>query len=162
MELTEQEIEMFEKAEEIQEEMRAFVQNQRDTHNYNYLIVPVFVFNDYGVCQKCGKHLHSKFCPEDGGEAPPTREGHLSFCGLSDFDRDHYRYVYLPTSDHLAEMVTDSATSAVSVAERFGNFCASLRKITFNAFASRRQLWLLFVMKEKYGKMWDGEAWYNA
>ena len=28
-----------------------------------------------------------------------------------------------------------------------------------NAFDSGEQLWLAFVMKEKYGKVWDGENW---
>jgi hypothetical protein len=26
-------------------------------------------------------------------------------------------------------------------------------------FASSEQLWLAFVMEEKYGKIWNGEGW---
>jgi hypothetical protein len=29
----------------------------------------------------------------------------------------------------------------------------------FNEFSSMEQLWLAFVMREKYGKKWDGKEW---
>ncbi len=33
---------------------------------------------------------------------------------------------------------------------------------TINCFSSMEQLWLAFVMKEKYDKTWNGTEWHNG
>ncbi len=43
--------------------------------------------------------------------------------------------------------------SAITAIQRHFNIAKS--------FTSMEQLWLAFVMKEKYNKVWDGEEWIN-
>lgn len=68
------------------------------------------------------------------------------------------RHVWLPRQDQLQEMLNwslDDSTLGMS------DFLYRLEgKATIcSQFASWEQLWLAFVMKEKYGKTWDGEEW---
>jgi hypothetical protein len=59
-------------------------------------------------------------------------------------------WVWLPRQDQLQEML--------------GKPNATLQKFIAwyelaDQFNSMEKLWLVFVMKEKYGKKWDGKAW---
>jgi len=66
----------------------------------------------------------------------------------------------LERQDQLQEMVDNNTTPAKNLAKEFGDWCFALPLTIPNAFASMEQLWLAFVMKEKYNKIWDGEDWH--
>lgn len=68
--------------------------------------------------------------------------------------------------DQLQEMITDNLHNMV---HKFFNFCMNydrnLEEYKFytdvKQFTSMEQLWLAFVMKEKYNKLWNGKEWIN-
>ena len=68
--------------------------------------------------------------------------------------------VWLPRQDQLQDMLL---YTPVRFAERFYNFLRYLITYDWEQWKvvcfSMEQLWLAFVMKEKYGKVWDGETW---
>ena len=70
--------------------------------------------------------------------------------------------IWLPRQDQLQEMV-DLGGGAKELALFFGWFCSpkeSFHQTVYVAkFKTMEQLWLAFVMKEKYNKIWDGEGW---
>ena len=73
------------------------------------------------------------------------------------------RAIWLPRQDQLQDMLawknisiicselTDFACSPESYEPYLGSFVQK--------WGSMEQLWLAFVMKEKYNKVWDGEEW---
>ena len=65
---------------------------------------------------------------------------------------------WLPRQDQLQEMVLNPPNTLCSdiptMVRLFGVFLA-----VHPQFNSMEQLWLAFVMKEKYNKTWDGESW---
>ena len=61
--------------------------------------------------------------------------------------------IWLPRQDQLQEMVDISDWRFKLVN------CASFLADNFGSFATMEQLWLAFVMKEKYHKIWNGEDW---
>ena len=74
--------------------------------------------------------------------------------------------IWLPRQDQLQEMIDRSILNETSLAlaKRFGKWLEN------NSFIgsclteivrknSMEQLWLAFVMKEKYNKTWNGEDW---
>ena len=72
----------------------------------------------------------------------------------------------LERQDRLQEMIV--STSNRNKAEEFGNWVASLHNGWYPNFDvaspefpnwSMEELWLAFVMKGKYGKVWTGEKW---
>lgn len=68
-------------------------------------------------------------------------------------------YVWLPRQDELQEMVNDKSVPwpAVTLARRFLRFIESWQILTH--IPSMEQLWLAFVMKEKWGKVWVNDDW---
>jgi len=68
-----------------------------------------------------------------------------------------YKSIWLPRQDQLQEMVTDKGYFRFSLIELFYRFCMNTLNIL--RFTSMEQLWLAFVMKTKYNKIWDGEDW---
>ena len=74
--------------------------------------------------------------------------------------------VWLPRQDQLQEMVIDiidcSSHSATANLINFGTRLQQFVKDDYDywmQFTSMEQLWLAFVMKEKYNKTWNGEKW---
>lgn len=74
--------------------------------------------------------------------------------------------VWLPRQDQLQEMVRSETTigtatakpeSSWQLSQRFWNWLWSKEEIVSDK--SMEQLWLAFVMKEKYGKVWNGDFW---
>ena len=68
-------------------------------------------------------------------------------------------YVWLPRQDELQEMVNDKSAlwPTVTLARRFLQFIESWQDLTH--IPSMEQLWLAFVMKEKWGKVWVNGDW---
>ena len=66
-----------------------------------------------------------------------------------------YNYIWLPRQDQLQEMYLDGISEDRFVTlDRFLNFVDS-----GNRGWSFEQLWLAFVMKEKFNKTWNGKEW---
>ena len=65
--------------------------------------------------------------------------------------------IWLPRQDQLQEMVVVLDSEMPSWALVLGMFVAFLKDPSL--CCSMEQLWLAFVMKEKYGKVWDGGKW---
>ena len=81
-------------------------------------------------------------------------------------------YIWLPRQDQLQEMVLPVLKEKhnkiydLKAMNRQANwfwalFSLWMQKDEFQS-NSMEQLWLAFVMKEKYGKTWSGEDWVNA
>ena len=64
--------------------------------------------------------------------------------------------IWLPRQDQLQEMVNLEPTPLLL--SRFHGWFKN-EVINRKCLESMEQLWLAFVMKEKYGKTWDGETW---
>lgn len=72
--------------------------------------------------------------------------------------------IWLPRQDQLQEMIKSEDENLVEFRERiicgFSAWCEVLRMTNdFRDYLSMEQLWLAFVMKEKYNKVWNGEDW---
>jgi len=63
--------------------------------------------------------------------------------------------IWLPRQDQLQEMVEGT------IYEKLGKLYREIVAMDFYPCDSAEQLWLAFVMREKYGKVWDGEKWVN-
>ena len=102
------------------------------------------------------------------------------------------RYVWLPTQSQLQEMVLEKKQTTLlepvaKLCLEFDEFihpdnyclhgdnresgmfnheycqeCVVKGNLLFQQFTSMEQLWLAFVMKEKFNKTWNGEAWVNG
>ncbi len=75
-------------------------------------------------------------------------------------------YIWLPRQDDLQKMVADtidcpshsSCAIFINVGHRMHQWCDEAWDYWMR-FTSMEQLWLAFVMKEKYNKVWNGEEW---
>lgn len=79
----------------------------------------------------------------------PTENDRINHMEIDDY--------WLPRQDQLQEMITDNGYFRFSLIELFYRFCMNMMDIL--RFTSMEQLWLAFVMKTKYNKIWDGEDW---
>ena len=81
---------------------------------------------------------------------------------LSDNNQERYleKLIWIPRQDQLQEVIKDCVGSARELANMFHPF---INETPWNQIYplrnSMEQLWLAFVMKEKYGKIWDNERW---
>ena len=80
-------------------------------------------------------------------------------------DRD--MYIHAPTQDELQD-IYDAPTISILICEfytfvfgdQFGTKEEKAETMEYSGiFRSMEQLWLGFVMQEKYGKQWDGKKW---
>ena len=65
---------------------------------------------------------------------------------------------WLPRQDQLQEMVYKEQTAQGKLCY-FHDWIGLVDKWHFKKDMSMEQLWLAFVMKEKYNKTWDGSEW---
>jgi len=63
--------------------------------------------------------------------------------------------VWLPRQDQLQDMITDRPMSGLLLDFRD----SALAFLWGDGLDSMEQLWVAFVMKEKYNKVWNGEGW---
>jgi len=70
----------------------------------------------------------------------------------------HRNNIWLPRQDQLQEMVSSrNAYNLMLIFELwYDKHCGDDSEYEYG---SMEQLWLAFVMKEKYQKQWDGEKW---
>lgn len=64
--------------------------------------------------------------------------------------------IWLPRQDDLQKMVLDNPFGLII---KLYTFCNKREMPYWELIASMEQLWLAFVMKEKYQKTWDGKEW---
>lgn len=85
------------------------------------------------------------------------------------------RYVWLPRQDQLQEIMADYIAKEQEMVKTRTDLMQAFLDFTHwlgtqyykreyvclptNVFSSGEQLWLAFVMKEIYNKVWDGEEW---
>ena len=70
--------------------------------------------------------------------------------------------VWLPRQDQLQEVLPGWGSSPsyhIIVLNLLAGSVMNEEYYYFRYFTSMEQLWLAFVMKEKYNKNWDGEDW---
>jgi len=75
--------------------------------------------------------------------------------------KDRQRYIkenciYLPTQEQLQEMIEAGCVAKLLQLVEFTRTKAFYRS---RSFESLNELWLAFVMHEKYNKIWTGEKW---
>lgn len=70
-----------------------------------------------------------------------------------------YTACQLERQDQLQEMVIDKSISGMGLCYDMWKFIESTKGRSWLLGYSMEQLWLAFVMKEKYNKVWDGEKW---
>ncbi len=84
--------------------------------------------------------------------------------GWTTSERKNFDGVWLPRQDQLQGIVEKHKRQG-HIEQRFHEFCKSLpehdknRIYYLNLGWSMEQLWLAFVMKEKFNKTWDGKEW---
>lgn len=67
-----------------------------------------------------------------------------------------HHVVWLPRQDQLPEMVFGSEVISTGIVQSLWEFCRENSSVPLD---SMEQLWLAFVMKEKFGKTWAGDKW---
>jgi len=71
----------------------------------------------------------------------------------------HGRLIWLPRQDQLQEMLHCSIGEGMNrLWAYFPEWFCKIGAVEYSK-SSWEQLWLAFVMKEKYGKVWNGEGW---
>jgi len=148
-------IKMCEKAEKIQKfwrDKKSHIEDimyiNEDNERLLVLKEPIFHLSEYA--DKKREHI----CFEQYGLFPIP---------LTKFDKDpFYRYddenlniIWLPRQDQLQEMVGLTALEPNIFV--LMNFSRELYNVKEKF--SWEQLWLAFVMKEKYNKIWNGKEW---
>jgi len=147
MDKTEQYIKMCEKAEEIQD---CSWGNEGD---YFYKRDGI----GYGLWLVCKVEYGSLWCSGQRMNEAPFNGKLVQFMAPGN-------YIWLPRQDQLQEMVGDAPYSNIKNA--MWSILDDLHKYAFtpnifNEFipTTMEQLWLAFVMKEKYNQIWNGEKW---
>ena len=71
----------------------------------------------------------------------------------------HGRLIWLPRQDQLQEMLHCSIGEGMNrLWAYFHEWFCKIGAVEYSK-SSWEQLWLAFVMKEKYGKVWNGDDW---
>ena len=90
-------------------------------------------------------------------KALELKEFKEEFCSGAGKVCTYNKSTWLPSQDDLQKMVFDK--SAFRTSAIFWNFCISKSSVIDGNTYSMEQLWLAFVMKEKYNKVWNGKDW---
>ena len=112
------------------------------------------------------KYLDEKYCSVCGKELVPND----SIPEINDYEENGaFKCIWLPRQDQLQEMVWEyivdndplrgecvKSQKPELLSNRFNKYV--MRSIR-PRFDSMEQLWLAFVMKEKFGKIWNGKDW---
>jgi len=146
MDTTETNIKMCEKAEEIQEQYDC-----TEKHNIRLCLA---CKTEWGNCYEHTEYLS---CNSELGGRP--------FPVVAVKNVEH-KPIWLPRQDQLQEMVgeyPDCFHKFNNWLESWQGFEDDKAKTEYvGQFNSMEQLWLAFVMKERYNKVWNGEDWVKA
>jgi hypothetical protein len=81
------------------------------------------------------------------------KDGEESWCHKDNFKDE---FLYIPTQEQLQEMIDLSGWHNILVALIYWYQDANIKEKDIN---SLNELWLAFVMHEKYNKIWTGKKW---
>lgn len=160
MDTSKEYIKMCEKAEEIQEILDCLyyrIQNvfavrekrKQCIHEEDKLFIPYSYDKLY--CERCGKKLEEYEATYiDTYRTKPFA-----------IDKEIKKFIWLPRQDQLQEMVKSKAFSYYHLwCKMYQYFSCSENPYGVKiGLMSMEQLWLAFVMREKYHKTWNGEDW---
>ncbi len=107
-----------------------------------------------GYCTDSGVYGHGI----DGGDNCRYASYYTKKGNWLEFKADH---IWLPRQDQLQDMghVSEIHPPFLEL-ERWHTWAADKGNLEYwDSFTSMEQLWLAFVMKEKYDKVWDGSDW---
>ena len=152
MDTSKEYIKMCEKAEEIQEMLdnsyytienvfAVRAKRKQCIHEEEKLFIPYSYDKVY--CERCGKKL------EEYETEYIATYSQKPFHLLND---EVQKFIWLPRQDQLQQMI---AKFYLLPFNTFHKFCIK-NQVEFN---SMEQLWLTFVMWQKYHKIWNGEDW---
>ncbi len=159
MDTSKEYIKMCEKANEVQSVLsnNEGYGGKIDKNNNNEPYPTAWVYNREPQCSNCERHLKSDFCPDCGGLAQVNVSGEICKGGPCLDDIDNSIVVWLPRQDQLQGMVfKDMFTDIFHCIKIFAN---TDKTLWYKDITSMEQLWLAFVMKEKYNKVWNGKKW---
>ena len=93
-------------------------------------------------------------------DAPFGKQTNLCLCGEYLFYNvgGEDKVIWLPRQDQLQEMVNENINYTIKL-HGFGGIFDLMNDPDIIKATSWEQLWLAFVMKEKYNKTWDGGNW---
>ncbi len=148
MDTSKKNIKMCEKAKEIQKEWHLNIGDYSASDNVSLFSKTLFLlteirFNEYN------EYVHISL-------------GNVSGMSCVDEKACRQTHIWLPTQDQLQEMIVNSTPIGlikVMYNRVYGAVEPKLGFSYYGKFTSMEQLWLAFVMKEKYNKIWDGEGW---
>jgi len=104
-----------------------------------------FTSGDFVYCIKNGKTVVLYF--NAGNGSPPW------------YYTDIETSIFLPRQDQLQEMI---GGSWMDILGDFNEWSKGVPRDKQPMSKSMEQIWLYFVMKEKYNKYWNGEDWVSA
>ncbi len=83
------------------------------------------------------------------------------WCPVHGFGCDLDKAIWLPRQDQLQEMVNSDGVNKYNPPAMLDRLLEFAREydVGFTVGSSMEQLWLAFVMREKYNKTWSGEEW---
>ena len=132
-------IKMCEKAEKIQ------LADKREMGS-------LYWSRDEGLCLLVYPHERVQY----GWETPWYEPSLVSFTDHRLHPKDHHSF-WLPRQDQLQEMVSGLYYDAVHLVDNFYLWYRGGAEPSDNC--SMEQLWLAFVMKSLYSKIWAGDNW---
>jgi hypothetical protein len=104
--------------------------------------------------------------PKEGSQwgciGPIVRAVEQGYDGDADFSYvDEIERAWLPRQDQLQEMVDWRPLVGCGIVAAMYHRLYPNNQLDdyYFDFTSLEQIWLAFVMKEKYGKVWNGETW---
>ena len=156
MDKTEQYIKMCEKADEIQKEAPF---NECDLFWAFEVRIIDKGFYEEGLCW-IGQPIW--FCCDDVGVI--GKDDFFPHFNINNVDIHTFlRWAWLPRQDQLQEMLPEFVAKAgfvAPVANSFADFAvACANNPNYWNLKTFEQLWLAFVMMEKYNKVWDSKQW---
>ena len=110
------------------------------------------------MCEKAGEIQGLKSCkyrPDSVNLPWWDRQGNCWF------NQNNDRTAWLPRQDQLQDMVSfGHVWLPFANIERWWQWAKEKMPLEYwDRFTSMEQLWLAFVMKEKYNKVWNGNDW---
>jgi len=147
-------IKQCEQAEELQKWYKSDVKNVREGDRY------------ICRCDTCTENMFVNYVKDsdidyinerDMTDVDPTYAAMVSLSGVGEFGAfwDDGGFIYLPTQERLQEMIGKQLVKLDGEISRMANmfFISNNNQILWNEF------WLIYVMHEKYHKIWTGEKW---
>jgi len=156
-------IKQCEQAEELQAWYKSDVKNVREGDRYicrcdtckNSMYVHIVKDSDIDYINE-----------RDMTDVDPTCAAMVSLSGVGEFGAfwDDGGFIYLPTQERLQEMINAYCNyHRINLIHEFVHLDAHEygwnKWCEFVNDASMNELWLAFVMHEKYHKIWTGEKW---